>query len=85
MAEKKFIQKAIKRPGALTEKAKRAGESINEFAEGHKHDSGTTGQEARFYENVLKPATHEKLAGGHGHKPAGEKHSSDGKGHWSGH
>jgi len=32
MAEEKFIQKAIKRPGAFTEKAKRAGMSVQAFA-----------------------------------------------------
>lgn len=47
MAEK-FIQKAIKRPGALTRKAKAAGESVHEFAEAHKHSKGLTGKESRF-------------------------------------
>lgn len=28
---KKWIQKAIKRPGALTRKAKRAGKSVNQY------------------------------------------------------
>lgn len=31
MAKKKWIQKAIKHPGELTAKAKRAGKSINEY------------------------------------------------------
>lgn len=31
MAEKKWIQKAIKKPGALTEQAKQKGMSISEF------------------------------------------------------
>jgi len=52
--KKKFIQKAIKRPGALTEKAEKAGMSINAFAQAHKHDSGLTGQQSRFYIGVLK-------------------------------
>lgn len=43
-----FIQKAIKHPGALTKSAHAAGESPMEFAEEHKHDSGKTGQRARF-------------------------------------
>lgn len=38
----------VKRPGALTRKAKRAGESVSKFARQHYHDSGLTGQEARF-------------------------------------
>ncbi len=52
----KMIQHAIKRPGALTQKANAAGMTINEFAERHEHDPGVTGHEARFYEHVLKPA-----------------------------
>lgn len=48
-----FIKKAIKRPGALTAKAKAAGQSINAFATGHQHDAGVTGDESRFYLNVL--------------------------------
>lgn len=55
---KRFIQGAIKRPGALTRKAKGAGESIKEFARAHQHDSGVTGDEARFYENVLSRVGH---------------------------
>ncbi len=50
----KFIQDAIKRPGALTRKAKAAGQSVAAFARAHAHDSGLTGQQARFYLNVLK-------------------------------
>lgn len=45
---KKFISKAIKHPGALTRKARAAGESPMQFAEQHKHDSGQTGRQARF-------------------------------------
>lgn len=52
--DKKFIQKAIKRPGALTAKAKKAGESINEYARTKEHTSDRAGDKARFYENVLK-------------------------------
>lgn len=50
MAKKKRlnIKKAIKRPGALTRKAKAAGESTMTFAREHAHSSGLTGQEARF-------------------------------------
>ncbi len=42
------IAKAIKRPGALTRKAKKAKMSVQAFAEKHKHDSGPTGRQARF-------------------------------------
>jgi len=34
MAKKKFIQAAIKHPGALTKKAKAAGKSISEYCSG---------------------------------------------------
>lgn len=43
-----FIQKAIKHPGALRRKAAAAGESTRQYAEQHKHDSGTTGRQARL-------------------------------------
>lgn len=45
---KNFIAKAIKHPGALTRKAKAAGESPMQFAEEHKGDKGTTGRQARL-------------------------------------
>lgn len=48
------IKKAIKRPGALTAKAKAAGMSLSEFAAKHKGDSGLTGQQARFYMTLRK-------------------------------
>ena len=43
-----WIKGAVKRPGALTKKAKAAGKSVGAFASAHKHDSGLTGQQARF-------------------------------------
>lgn len=45
---KKWISAAIKHPGALTRKAKAAGESPMAFAQKHKGDSGTTGRQARL-------------------------------------
>jgi len=45
---RKWISKAIRHPGALTRKAKAAGESPMTFAEKHKHDSGATGRQARL-------------------------------------
>lgn len=45
---KNFIRSAIKHPGALKRAAKRAGESTRQYAEEHKHDSGTTGRRARL-------------------------------------
>lgn len=55
--KKKFIQKSIKRPGALT-RAKKKGESTNAAARRLKK-SGTPLQkkQANFYLNVLKPAS----------------------------
>jgi hypothetical protein len=38
----------IKRPGALTKKAKSAGEGTQEFAKAHYHSKGLVGKEARF-------------------------------------
>jgi len=52
-ASTKFIQGAIKRPGALTAKAKAAGMTIDAFARAHAKDTGVTGDESRFYLNVL--------------------------------
>ncbi len=48
MAKKKWIQGAIKRPGALTKKAKAAGSSTQAFAKAHAKDKGTTGKQARL-------------------------------------
>lgn len=48
MAEKKWIQGAIKHPGSFSKSAKAAGKSVSEFAQEHKHDSGKTGQRARL-------------------------------------
>jgi hypothetical protein len=58
MAEKrKFIQEAIKRPGALTKRV--GGKPSNKPGKVAKlaKKSGLAGQQARFYENVLKPAS----------------------------
>jgi hypothetical protein len=43
-----FIQSAIKRPGALTKKAKRSGKSPMAFARAHKGSKGLTGQQSRL-------------------------------------
>jgi hypothetical protein len=48
LSQKKWIQGAIKHPGALTKKAKKAGESPMEYAHEHMHDSGKTGKQARL-------------------------------------
>ena len=49
-----FIQDAIKRPGALSRKAKRSHMTVNQYARTHQHDKGVTGSQSRFYLNVLK-------------------------------
>lgn len=43
-----FIAGAIKRPGAFTAKAKRAGVSLGVYAEREKSATGRTGQQARL-------------------------------------
>ena len=48
MAAKNWIAGAVKRPGALTAKAKAAGEGVQEYAQEHKGDSGRTGKQARL-------------------------------------
>jgi len=48
------IARDIKRPGALTRKAKAAGMSVDEFATKHVHDGNLTGQQSRYYLSVLK-------------------------------
>lgn len=45
---KHWIAKAIKHPGALTKKAKAAGETPMEFAHKHEGDKGTTGRQAKL-------------------------------------
>ena len=47
MAEK-WIQGAIRHPGAEKKAAKKAGMSTHAFMEKHKHDSGTSGRRARL-------------------------------------
>lgn len=45
---RKKHKRFVKRPGALTRKAKRAGMSPQAYARKHYHDSGLTGEQARF-------------------------------------
>lgn len=49
---KKFIQKAIKRPGALTTKAKAAGKTIQQYCAGKSLDP-LTKKQCNFAINVL--------------------------------
>lgn len=50
MATKKRlnIKAAIKRPGAFSAKARKAGMSVAAFAQKHKNSKGLLGQQARF-------------------------------------
>ena len=45
---KKWIQKAIKHPGAEKNAAARAGMSTQEYMQKHKDDPGTAGKRARL-------------------------------------
>lgn len=44
----------LKRPGALTRKAKSEGESNSKYEQEHKHDKGLSGKQARFAINAKK-------------------------------
>lgn len=56
--KKKFIQNAIKRPGALSARAKRSGRSVAAQASHDRaHGSTQAKRQASFYQNVLKPAS----------------------------
>ena len=57
---RKWMTTAVKRPGALTAKAERAGMSVQAYAQKHKHDSGVTGEEARFAVTAKKVAKKRK-------------------------
>jgi hypothetical protein len=48
MAEKKWIQKANLKKGALTRKAIKAGLGVQQYARKHSGDSGVTGKQARL-------------------------------------
>jgi hypothetical protein len=55
--DKKFIAEAIKRPGALTKRVGgKPSDKPGKVAKLAKKP-GLPGQQARFYENVLKPAS----------------------------
>jgi len=45
---KRWIAGAIKRPGALTRKAKAAGMGVQAFARKHRHAPGRLGRQARL-------------------------------------
>lgn len=51
---KKWHEIEIKRPGALTAKAKKAGMGVQAYARAHEHSPGLTGKQARFAVNASK-------------------------------
>ena len=52
--EEKWIQKAIKHPGAETRAAEKAGMSVQSYAKKHEHDPGTAGKRARLARTLAK-------------------------------
>jgi hypothetical protein len=64
MARKKgrgrWIQGAVKKPGAFTAMAKRAGKSVGTLAREKAHAPGLAGQRARFALNMRKIAARRK-------------------------
>lgn len=62
--DRKFIQGAIKRPGALTRRAKRKGRSVQEEAKkGSKSGTKLQKEQSNFFLNVLKPASKKRAKG----------------------
>lgn len=55
---KKWIQGAIKHPGAEKKAAAKAGMSTHAYMEKHMHDSGTAGKRARLGLTLSKMAKH---------------------------
>ena len=53
---RKWIQGAVKHEGALTRKAKAAGESVAEYARAHADEGGRTGRQARLAITLRKMA-----------------------------
>jgi hypothetical protein len=45
---KRWIQSAVKHPGAATRAAKREGLGVQAWARKHRHDKGVTGKRARL-------------------------------------
>lgn len=57
---RKFIQSAIKRPGALSRKAKRHHMSPMAYAKKERHASGRTGKQARLALTLRKLSKHKR-------------------------
>ena len=56
----RWIQGAVKKPGAFTAMAKRAGKSVGELAREKEHAPGLAGQRARFAMNMRKIAARKR-------------------------
>ena len=56
----RWIQGAVKKPGAFTAMAKRAGKSVGELAKEKAHAPGLAGQRARFAINMRKIAARKR-------------------------
>jgi hypothetical protein len=54
LADDKWIQKAIKHPGAFTKSAKKAGKSVAAYAEEKKGAPGVLGKRARLAQTLKK-------------------------------
>ena len=63
---KKWIAGAVKHPGAETAAAKRAGESVHQYAEAHKSAKGTAGKRARLALTFERMHSHAKKLYGKG-------------------
>jgi hypothetical protein len=61
--KKHFIKAAIQHPGVEREAAQRAGKSTAEYAEEHKHDSGTSGNRARLALTLMHLNRPKQVAG----------------------
>ena len=56
----RWIQTAIKHPGALTKKAQAAGMSVQAFAKSHAKSKGATGKQSRLALTLKKLAGRKK-------------------------
>ena len=60
---KQWIQGAIRHKGALTRKAKAAGQSTHAYAEAHKGSAGRTGKQARLALTLRRLRHGQKISG----------------------
>ncbi|MGB9619167.1 MAG: hypothetical protein ACPL7K_01995 [Armatimonadota bacterium] len=60
MAEKKWIQQAIKKPGALTAKAQKAGQTVAQYCSNLEGKDETTKRQCNLYFTLRKLASKRK-------------------------